>query len=57
MNSPIIESRTGDDSRERLQRLSAIASQLLERARAAGASQSEVTCNEDSGLAVNVRMG
>ena len=57
MNSPIIESRAGDDSRERLQRLSAIASQLLERARAAGASQSEVTCNEDSGLAVNVRMG
>ena len=57
MNSQIIESRAGDDSRERLQRLSAIASQLLERARAAGASQSEVTCNEDSGLAVNVRMG
>jgi PmbA protein len=46
-----------DDSRERLQRLSAIAERLLARARAAGASQAEVTCNEDSGLAVNVRMG
>lgn len=46
-----------DDSRERLQRLSAIASGLLDRARDAGASQAEVTCNEDAGLAVNVRMG
>ena len=57
MNSPIIETRAADDSRERLQRLSAIAGQLLDRARAAGASQAEVTCNEDIGLAVNVRMG
>ena len=46
-----------DDSQQRLQRLSAVAEQLLERARAAGASQCEVTCNEDAGLAVNVRMG
>ncbi|MFT4178928.1 MAG: metalloprotease PmbA [Thermomonas sp.] len=46
-----------DDSRERLQRLSATAQRLLERARANGATQAEVTCNEDSGLAVNVRMG
>jgi PmbA protein len=46
-----------DDSQDRLQRLSAIAERLLERARASGASQAEVTCNEDSGLAVNVRMG
>ena len=46
-----------DDSRERLQRLSGIAEQLLVQARAAGASQAEVTCNEDAGLAVNVRMG
>ena len=46
-----------DDSRERLHRLSAIADQLLERARAAGAGQAEVTCSEDAGLAVNVRMG
>ena len=46
-----------DDSPARLQRLSAIAERLLDRARASGASQAEVTCNEDTGLAVNVRMG
>ena len=46
-----------DDSLERLQRLSDIASRMLERARESGASQAEVTCNEDAGLAVNVRMG
>jgi PmbA protein len=46
-----------DDSQQRLQRLSAVAQQLLERAHAAGADQCEVTCNEDAGLAVNVRMG
>ena len=46
-----------DDSQERLQQLSGIAEQLLSRARAAGASQAEVSCNEDAGLAVNVRMG
>ncbi len=47
----------GDDSRVRLERLSAVAQQLLERARSLGADQCEVTCNEDAGLAVNVRMG
>jgi len=57
LNSPIIETHATDDSRERLQRLSAVAEQLLARAKASGASQAEVTCNEDSGLAVNVRMG
>mgnify|MGYP003605949654 CR=1 FL=1 len=46
-----------DDSRERMQRLSAIADQLLGRCKASGASQAEVSCNEDSGLSVNVRMG
>ncbi len=46
-----------DDSAQRLQRLAAVAEQLIERARAAGADQCEVTCNEDMGLAVNVRMG
>lgn len=58
MNIPTHEvASAADDSRERLQRLSAIADQLLARARDAGASQAEVTCNEDAGLAVNVRMG
>lgn len=46
-----------DDSEARLQRLAAIAQQMLERARAAGASQAEVNCNEDAGLAVGVRTG
>ncbi|RZA20612.1 MAG: metalloprotease PmbA [Lysobacteraceae bacterium] len=57
MNTPIIETRVSDDSRQRLQRLSATAERLLERCKAAGASQAEVSCNEDVGLAVNVRMG
>lgn len=46
-----------DDSSQRQQRLADVARQLLERARAAGATQAEVSCNEDAGLAVNVRMG
>ena len=58
MNSSAIETASvADDSRERMQRLSAIAGQLLDRCKASGASQAEVSCNEDSGLAVNVRMG
>lgn len=58
MNTQIIDpAAVTDDSRERQQALAAIAQRLLERARAAGASQCEVTCNEDAGLAVNVRMG
>jgi PmbA protein len=57
MNTHAIETRAGDDSRQRLERLSATAQQLLERCKAAGASQAEVSCNEDAGLAVNVRMG
>lgn len=48
---------TTDDSRERLARLEAIAAQLLDRCRAAGATQAEVSCSEDRGLGVNVRMG
>ena len=39
-----------DDSRQRLEQLSAVARQLLDRARAAGADQCEVSCNEDAGL-------
>lgn len=46
-----------DDSRERLARLEGIAARLLERCSAAGASQAEVSCSEDRGLEVNVRMG
>jgi PmbA protein len=39
------------------QRLQDLAAQVLELAKARGASQAEVAINEDSGLAVNVRMG
>src|SRR5690606_27062527 len=46
-----------DDSRDRLARLEGFTSRLLERCRAAGASQAEVSCSEDRGLEVNVRMG
>lgn len=46
-----------DDSGQRLERLSAVAKHMLERARAAGASQAEVSCDETAGLAVNVRLG
>jgi PmbA protein len=57
LNTHAIETRAGDDSRQRLERLAATAQQLLDRCKAAGASQAEVSCNEDAGLAVNVRMG
>lgn len=47
----------GDDSLQRLDHLEAISARLLERCRAAGASQAEVSCSEERGLNVNVRMG
>ena len=46
-----------DDSQVRLDRLSELARDLLARARAQGATQAEVSCDEDRGLNVNVRMG
>lgn len=46
-----------DDSLARLDHLSELARDLLARARAQGASQAEVSCDEDRGLNVNVRMG
>jgi PmbA protein len=47
----------GDDSQARLDRLEGIARQLVDRCRARGASQAEVSCSEEHGLSVNVRMG
>src|SRR6478736_6547301 len=47
----------GDDSAASLDRLEAIARQLVDRCRARGASQAEVGCSEEHGLNVNVRMG
>ena len=46
-----------DDSQARLDRLADIAAQLLDRCRQRGASQAEVSCSEEHGLNVNVRMG
>ncbi|MGJ4804900.1 metalloprotease PmbA [Luteimonas sp. SDU82] len=46
-----------DDSPERLQRLEGLAARLLEACRAQGASQAEVSCSEERGLSVGVRMG
>jgi PmbA protein len=46
-----------DDSRERLDRLAELSQRLLARARALGASQAEVSCTEDRGMQINVRMG
>jgi PmbA protein len=46
-----------DRSPERLEALSGIARQLLDRARARGADQAEVSCSEEHGLSVDVRMG
>ena len=40
-----------------LDMLADLSSRLLARARAAGADQAEVSCSEDAGLNVNVRMG
>ena len=48
---------TEDDSPERLQRLEALAERLLDACRAQGASQAEVSCSEERGLSVGVRMG
>jgi PmbA protein len=46
-----------DDSVARLDHLAGIADQLLQRCRARGAGQAEVSCSEERGLSVDVRMG
>ena len=46
-----------DGSHARLDRLAEISQQLLARAQALGASQAEVSCSEERGLNVSVRMG
>ncbi|AWT15719.1 metalloprotease PmbA [Stenotrophomonas maltophilia] len=57
MNVIAPEAAIGDDSPARLERLADLSQQLLDRARALGASQAEVSCSEDRGLEVNVRLG
>lgn len=46
-----------DDSPQRMELLTGISQRLLERARAQGATQAEVSCSEERGLDVNVRLG
>ncbi|HET7656484.1 MAG TPA: metalloprotease PmbA [Luteimonas sp.] len=46
-----------DDSHARLDALAGIAEDLLRRCRARGADQAEVSCSEEHGLSVDVRMG
>ncbi len=57
VSSPASAATGHDDSETRLDRLSDLARDLLARARAQGASQAEVSCDESRGLNVNVRMG
>jgi PmbA protein len=45
------------DSAARTARLESIATRMLERARAQGATEAEVSCSEQHGLSVGVRMG
>jgi len=51
------EVAVGDDSLARLERLADLSQDLLARARALGASQAEVSCSEDRGMDINVRLG
>ncbi|RPE76968.1 microcin-processing peptidase 1 [Vulcaniibacterium tengchongense] len=55
-NLPAYAASLGD-SQARLDALAELSQRLLERCRARGASQAEVSCSEDTGLNVNVRMG
>ena len=57
VTSSPIRAATVDPSVGRLDHLAGIAQQLLDRCRARGASQAEVSCSEEHGLNVNVRMG
>ena len=54
MNTNIV---TADDSLAELDRLAELAGDVLRRARAAGASQAEVSASVSTGLSVNVRLG
>ncbi|WP_422505727.1 metalloprotease PmbA [Stenotrophomonas sp. GZD-301] len=57
MNVISPEVSPADDSLQRLEQLADISQRLLERAKALGATQAEVSCSEERGLDVNVRLG
>ena len=54
---PIAHAASLGDSHARLDALAELSRRLLERCRESGATQAEVSCSEESGLNVNVRMG
>jgi len=53
----VISSSSSDDSLQRLDHLAELSQRLLDAARRRGASQAEVSCSEERGLNVGVRMG
>jgi len=57
LNTSISAPPMQNDSQVRLRSLEDVAQRLLDRCRAYGASQAEVSCSEERGLNVNVRMG
>ena len=57
MNVISPEVSPADDSLQRLEQLADISQRLLVRAKAMGASQAEVSCSDERGLDVNVRLG
>lgn len=57
LNPIALNTSVADDSQQRLQQLGDTAARMLERARQLGADQAEVSCSEDHGLEVNVRLG
>lgn len=57
LNVTTTETAAVDDSLQRLEQLAGISQRLLDRARAMGATQAEVSCSEERGLEVNVRLG
>ena len=52
-----IERNGTDQSLQELDRLAELAEEVIRRARAAGASEAEISASIDTGLSVNVRMG
>src|SRR5690606_25851181 len=57
LNSQTPLAPAGDDSLERIAHLESLAARLLAACGEAGADQAEVSCSEERGLNVGVRMG
>ncbi|MEO5565704.1 MAG: metalloprotease PmbA [Luteimonas sp.] len=57
MSVAALQPDPADDSHVQLDRLAGIAGQLLRRCRDRGASHAEVSCSQEQGLSVDVRMG